>query len=80
MSCCEAIANFLETHATCGLQLKSQFKSLFFIDLAFFGRIEIPYVIQVHLKSTTSICVKTHTLEAVDADHSFHCASITLYK
>ena len=70
ISCCEAIANFLETHGTCGLQLKSQFKTLFFIDPSFASRIEIPYVTQVHLKPTMKhcSCVKTCMLEAVCAD------------
>lgn len=45
ISYCKAITNFLETHATCGLQSKSQFKPLFLIDPSFASRKEISYVI-----------------------------------
>lgn len=61
-----SIANFLETYATCGLQLKPQFRTLFFIAPSFASRIEMPYVILVLLKPTMecSIWVKICRLEA----------------
>lgn len=83
ISCCEATADFLETHVTHSLQLKSQFKTLFFIDLSFFQ----------HDRGT--LC-DTGTFEANNEDlckhmyagscvcrciyHSSYCLSITLYK